>query len=372
MKEKVSQDELKKELRVKVEGIVMGWREDPAKIAEYLQFATRFRQYSHANMRLIYVQNPNASYVASAAAFWAGLPDKNGVPLSETPIWKKRGEQSLKIWKPIIRTSVKDPETGKWNWLSHLSKVDQERAKAENWEIHEKRDFTLAPVYDVSQMNFPQELYPQLMGYGQETPGIEVYYRAACAYAVNELHCPVRENVDMRNALVRGSFTPATNEIQLSDLLRGDGKLSTLLHEIGHAELHADPAVANYTATQQELEADMYALMLEHTMGVETTDARKAHLSGHYQSYLRELQRVAGEKPLELGADSAPFENVIRRYRQQLPAIERYIEQSREAVLQEAEIEASRDEKLDGALTPQHKPAATPLPDRHEPNGLSF
>lgn len=371
MKDKVSQDELKKELRGKVEGIVKGWREDPAKIAEYLQFATRFRQYSHANTRLLFVQNPYASFVASAAAFRAGLPNKNGIPLSETPIWIKKGEHAMRVWCPTVKTLVKNPYTGDLTAFSQLTKEEQERAKAENWETLEKHGFTLVPVFDISQTNASPELYPQLMGYGQDMPGVEVYYRAACAYANSELHCPVRENVDMRSALIRGAFSPQENEIRLSDLLRGDGKLSTLLHEIGHAELHADPAAKSLSTAQVELEADMYALMLEQTMGVETTDARKAHLSGHYQSYLRELQRAAGEKPLELGADSAPFENVIRRYRQQLPAIERYIEQAKEALLQEAET-TRRDEKIGADQKAQRKPAAAPLPDRHEPSGLSF
>lgn len=373
MKDKVSQDELKAELHGKVEGIVNGWREDPAQIAEYLQFTTRFPQYSHANTRLLYAQNPNASYVASASAFRAGLPNKNGVPLSETPVWIKKGERAMRIWCPTVRTFVKKPETGVWEPVSHLSAVDRERAKAENREIREACSFTLVPVFDVSQTDLSQELYPKLMGFGQETPDTEVFFRAARFYAEGELHCPVRENVDLHNALVRGAFSPTSNEIMLSELLRGDGKLSTLLHEIGHAELHADPAAANLSTAQRELEADMYALMLEQTMGVPTTDARKAHLSGHYKAYLQELQRAAEEKPLSLGADSAPFENVIRRYRQQLPKVEEYIDLAKEAMLQEAEAEqVQQSAQIDDKQNVQREPTAVSLSDYGRVSNLSF
>lgn len=373
MKTKASQEELKADLRGKVEGIVNGWREDPARIAEYLQFSTRFRQYSHANTRLLYAQNPNASYVASASAFRAGLPNKNGVPLSETPIWIKKMER-VWIWCLTVKTHAKNPETGEWEQFSHLSKADQERAKSENWEIRESRDFPLVPVFDVSQTNLPPELYPRLVGFGQETIDREVYFRAARSYAVNVLQCTVKENVDMRSALVRGTFSPASNEIRLSELLRGDGKLSTLLHEIGHAELHADPAAAGSSTAQKELEADMYALMLEQTMGVPTTDARKAHLSGHYQTYLHELQKDAEEKPLSLGADSAPFENVIRRYRQQLPAIERCIEQAKEAMRQEGTVERvqQRSVQIDPEQEAQREPTVAPLPDHGRISNFSF
>lgn len=338
MKPKASQDELRKELRGKVEGIVANWRQDPAIIADYLQFAARFPQYSHNNVQLLYAQNPYASFVASASAYKKGLPDKHGEVLSDTPIWIKKGEHAMRIWCPTSQTLVKEPKKGEWKPLSHLTNEQHEAAKAEGWETLERHSFTLVPVFDVSQTELPRELYPKLFGLGEDAPDSEAKINAAKAYASEELKCTVMENADMPGAGLRGAFSRDKNEIKLSALLRGKEKLSTLLHEIGHAELHADPKAAKFSTAQRELEADMYALMLEQRMGLETTNSRKAHLASHYKAYFAEVEAAAEKgKPVELGADSAPFENVIRRYRQQMPVIERYIEIANEAALQASE-----------------------------------
>lgn len=63
--------------------------EDPDKIAEVLQFASNFYQYSLHNMQLIYAQNRFARFVQSFDA------------------WKKmdahvqKGEKGMKIWVPV-------------------------------------------------------------------------------------------------------------------------------------------------------------------------------------------------------------------------------------------------------------------------------
>lgn len=361
MKKAVSQDELRKELHGKVQDIVDNWRQSPEQIAEFLAFAARFRQYSYNNTRLIFAQKPDAAYIAPASAYRIGLPDKDGKPLSDKPIWIKKGEHALRIWCPTVRTCVVDPETNEWISVSHLSDETREKAKSENWVRKEIHGFTLVPVFDVGQTECPQELYPKLLGFGDESPDTETAIQAAVSYASDALHCEVVESEDLRSASVRGYFYPDANRIVLSDLLRGEGKLSTLLHEIGHAELHHDPTAVKLSTAQKELEADMYALLLERLAGVETTDGRKKHLAEHYKMYLREVSASLSDgETLSLGADSEPFTRVLERYREQSPMLEKALRQAKEVDLQRSQSAVQH---------PNPQTVPTPGPGR---SGLSF
>ncbi len=364
MKKSVSQKELKKELREKVETTMKGLREDPAEIADFLKFSARFRKYSYHNTQLLYAQKSDAQFIAPASAFRAGLPDKDGKPLSDKPIWIKKGEHALRIWCPTVRTCVMDPETNEWISVSHLSDETREKAKSENWERKEIHGFTLVPVFDVGQTECPQELYPKLLGYGTDSPDAETAFRAACTYARDVLQCEVVESADLRSATVHGFFQPETNRIVLSDLLRGESRTSTLLHEIGHAELHRDPTAMNLTTAQRELEADMYALMLEQLAGVTTTDTRKRHLTSHYNAYLAQVKNTLQEKgeALTLSSDSEPFTHVLDRYREQSPLLERFL----------AEAQDLRQQLSETPEVAPPTPVPAPTPDYGNTSGLSF
>ena len=342
MTPKKSQKEMQKELHEKVSGIVLTWRENPARIADYLLFAGRFRKYSHVNTRLIYAQRPGASFVASAGAYYAGLPDSAGRKISEDPIYIRKGETALRVWCPTSRTFAARPDTGEWIPFSHLTEKEKVLAIEEGWKTVDHQGFTLVPVFDVSQTTLSRELYPALFGFGEDRPSLDTLLAAARDYATEELHCTVRDGANLGSALKRGAFLPGTVEILLSGLLRGEGKLSTLLHEIGHAELHADPTAADFSTARKELEADMYALMLEGRFGIETSDSRKAHLVAHYAKYRNEIGESAdarsGTGGSLLPAEDEVFDRVIRRYRQQLPILEERIALAMEESLQTKEL----------------------------------
>ncbi len=313
------QEQLRTELKEKVDQLMQSFTRDPEEITNFLLFAERFSHYSPANMRLLYAQNPAARFVAPASVYRKGLPNENGEPLSGTPIFIRKGEHALRIWKPTVCPFVRLPD-GTWAPVSHLSEKGQKKAAAENWERKDVRRFLLVPVFDVAQTDLPPDLYPKLMGFGRELPDMDGRITAAIAYAENVLHCEVRENADLgrMRASVRGLFDPEQNRILLSDMLQGDGKLSTLLHEIGHAELHKDLSAAERASAQKELEADLYALLLEQHIGVETTDARKEHLQAHYGAYRNWVAEQPKDKPVKL---NEPFDNAIRRYQEQLPKL---------------------------------------------------
>lgn len=343
------QEQLRTELKAKVDHLMETFARDPNEIVQYLLFAERFSHYSPANMRLLYAQNPNAQYVAPASAFRNGLPDANGNPLSEQSIFIRKGERALRIWKPTVTPCVWNPDAKRWIARAHLTEEECTRAKAENWKTMDVRRFILVPVFDVAQTDLPPELYPKLLGFGRKLPDMDGKIVSAIAYAENVLHCEVRENADLgkMRASVRGLFDPEQNRILLSDMLQGDGKLSTLLHEIGHAELHKDLAAAERPGVQKELEADLYALLLEQHLGVETTDARKAHLQAHYGAYLHWVEEQPKERNVKL---NEPFDNAIRRYQEQSPQLDIYLKQAiqqgasvTERAVQEPETEPPKE-----------------------------
>ena len=331
-KEASAQDKLRAELKGKVQEVVNKYRTDPRSLAEFLAFSSRFNNYSGHNLRLIWAQNPHANFVAAASYFKAGMPDKNGKAQTNEKIYIKKGERALRIWKPYEITYVYVPQDNGRTIpmpFSHLPKEQQERAKTEGWKLSKSVKFTLVPVFDITQTTALPEVYPKAFGFGGNTYGnAEEIFRGIKNYSENVLNCPVDiGDLRERKTSVRGFFIPDENRIVISDMLSGDGKVSTLIHEVGHAELHRDSAANLKKSTAQiELEADMYSLMIESKLGIEPTEARITHLGAHYEAYMQELQDKLPEgKSLDLNSDMEVLDNVLHRYSDQEALIEEYI-----------------------------------------------
>ena len=319
---KQSQDELRAELEAKVANVVNNYRADPRALAEYVLFSSRFNNYSANNLRLIWSQYPYAQYVTSAYDFSHGLPDKDGKPTISEKIFIKKGEHALRIWKPydVKYTVMPDGSEKRSAWLT---KSERELAKAEKWKELTRKYFTLVPVFDITQTTASPDVYPKLCGLGGvKGTSADARFNVLKNYCENVLNCPIIiRDFGERKATVRGSFYPDLNEIHISDMLEGENKLSTFIHELGHATLHADSYKnASKSTAQIELEADMYALMIERRLGIEPTDARCRHLKAHYDEYIAEI------KSNDINADTELFNNVIDRYREQIPLIDAYLD----------------------------------------------
>ena len=320
--DKHSQDELRTELEAKVANVVNNYRADSRALAEYVLFSSKFNNYSANNLRLIWAQYPYAQYVTSAYDFSHGLPDKNGKPTVSEKIFIKKGERALRIWKPydVKYTLMPDGTEKRSAWLT---KSEREQAKTEKWKELTRKYFTLVPVFDITQTTASPDVYPKLCGLGGvKGTTADMRFEALKNYCENVLNCPITiRDFGERKATVRGSFYPDLNEIHISDMLEGENKLSTFIHELGHATLHADSYKnASKSTAQIELEADMYALMIERRLGIEPTDARCRHLKAHYDEYIAEI------KSTDINADTELFNSVIDRYREQIPLIDAYVD----------------------------------------------
>lgn len=347
-------DELEAHLAARIETLVSDFALDPDKLMEHIRFTARFHKYSSRNLMLIAEQYPTASFIASFSKFAKGIPDKNGVPLTDKDCSVKKGERAIYIYGYRSTEYVVDPDTGRELAVRHLSDKLAARARAEGWEKRTRTYYPIVPVFDISQTNTPPEVYPAVMGFGgTENRDADAQFRAAKNYAENVLGCSV-EICDMgeRKATVRGNFTPSENAIRISSMLSGDGALSTLLHEIGHAELHADEEyLKDKPLSQIELEADMLAIMYEDHLGIAQTDARKAHLHAHYTRYLEQLRAEQGEGYDLLGKDS-PFEHVVAKYQERIELFDEF-----QRLQEDFDLEAKAAQSRAVAVSPEMKPA---------------
>lgn len=320
--DKHSQDELRATLEAKVADVVNNYRADPRALAEYVLFSSRFNNYSANNLRLIWAQYPHAQYVTSAYDFSHGLPGKDGKPTVSEKIFIKKGERALRIWKPydVKYTVMPDGTEKRSAWLT---KSEREQAKAEKWKELTRKYFTLVPVFDITQTTASPDVYPKLCGFGgTKGTSADARFNALKNYCENVLNCPVKvRDFGERKATVRGSYYPDLNEIHISDMLEGENKLSTFIHELGHATLHAD-SYKNATKSEACIEtaADMYAFLIEYKLGIEPTDARCRHLKAHYDEYLKEI------KATDINADNELFNDVIDHFREQIPLIDAYVD----------------------------------------------
>lgn len=130
------------------------YTENPEKMAEVLEFASRFYQYSLHNMQLIYAQNNHAAFVQSFDAW------------KKMDAHVKKGENGMKIWVPVKLTILilSDGQT------VPLSEASEEQKKGYyNGYIEGKKvlRFKIGTVFDIAQTDFPKERYPELysMGY---------------------------------------------------------------------------------------------------------------------------------------------------------------------------------------------------------------
>ena len=197
---------------------------------KYLDFHSKFYNYSAKNTMLIYGQCPNASHVAGYKA------------------WQKHGRQVRKGEKGIVILAP------------CKKKVEDEKTGDKAWRLF---GFTTATVFDISQTDGDEleetdikaqtteaELYRNLKAFG-EAQGFKVLEQAyPGAYGV----C---------------IYKPDGIEIRVDPLLSVELRASILAHELGHALMHnADEYREHSLTSQKELEAESVAYCITQYFGV--------------------------------------------------------------------------------------------------------
>lgn len=317
---KEEKEERKRQLDNKVKEALTALS-SPEILGEYLSFAAKFNKYSQRNIALIYSQNPKASFVAAASFFKAGMPDYNGEKRTEKQIFINKGEKALYILKPYDRKFVRCD--GELIPYANLNKDEKKQVSEEDILI--RTTYIYVPVFDIAQTNAPPEAYPKLMGFGGTTNrSVEEQYNGVVRYAEQELNCPVTvQDLKRSKAVTKGYYNTAENSIVLSDMLSGDGKLSTLLHEVGHAELHRNlRANIDKPSCVVEYEADLYAFLLEEHLGIGSVDSRTRHLQRQHEAMRHD---IPDEKELAKVKNDC-LENAVMKYQKQAELFDWHIE----------------------------------------------
>lgn len=230
------------------EGVKDYFNSDTYKI--FLQTMSKFNNYSLNNLFLIVAQKKDASAVASFNA------------------WKKlgrhvqKGQKALKIWAPY-QVTRKD---GKGQPV--LDKKGQ--------EIKDTR-FRLVPVFDVSQTEgkeLPKPVY-ELEGTHQDYANL---YRAAKETAAAK---GVRLEISKEPMEEHGYYSPAENKIVIRAGMSERETLSTIFHEMAHADLHNPKALEGQklTRTNKELQAESVAYVVANHYGLDTSSYSFGYLA---------------------------------------------------------------------------------------------
>lgn len=284
------QEQLKNELTDRINKLGESFELSPETILDYYSFAGKFYQYSSNNNKLIYSQNPYATFTGSFKFF----KDK-GYSVN-------KGEHGLKILVPVTITMFKIGEN-EWKKISEATPEEKKRVNSNELETKQIKSFKIGTVFDISQTNVPTNEYPKLYSVGYKSEQHAAIYDGVKNYCEAELNCPV-ELVNFDSISLGGHYIPALNKIELNDRLNDSRKLETLLHEMGHAVQHTVDSIKTMPLSQIEFEADSFGLMLQSHFGFEFSETQNLHLVNQYQ----ELKSMT-EK--ELGKDSFNVNNLL-------------------------------------------------------------
>lgn len=234
---------------------------------ELLQTFSKFHEYSLNNSILIYLQKPQASYVASYTSW------KNDFNRQV-----RKGEKAIKILCPVprkvkeVRQKI-DPVT-----MQPMFKEDGS-PDTETKETKMITGFRVGSTFDISQTD--------PIDNGKETPDLEI---------VHDLQGNVEGYEDLKNAIIasapvpvtfaefegdaRGYFSPPENKIVVRSGMSQQQTIKTLIHETTHSILdnasetkkREDAGLDPLPPMDKEIRAESTAFVVANHYGLDTSE----------------------------------------------------------------------------------------------------
>lgn len=247
---------------------------------KYLDFSSKFYNYSTNNTLLISIQKPEATLVGSYT-FWKSQNR-----------YVKKGEKAIKIMAPCttkrkITDIVKDKDG---------NPTFDKDGKLKTHEINQTvfSGFRLVSVFDISQTD------------GAPVPKL-----------LNELTGSSEISKSLTNAITQISSIPITYEplnyngyfdkenkkIVLSNRLEDNQIAKTLIHEYAHSRLHEKVQDYSQNRDKYEIEAESTAYIVSKHFGLDTSEYSFGYLASwsygkgldEYQESLKLVQSIAKE-----------------------------------------------------------------------------
>lgn len=245
---------------------------DSERYKDYLKTMSKFYHYSINNSILIWKQLPEATAVAGYNAW----KEKFGRQV-------KKGEKGISIIVPCSAKSTReiikiDPVTMKPIYDENGNPVTE---KARSTAMR----FKAAAVFDISQTEgkpLPEVPVNELNGDVEN-------YRTMLQALIQAAPCPVRFGDPGSGAY--GCFSRGTQSITIREEMSQQQTLETLIHEIGHAILHADQKEAlQLTRGTREVEAESVAYTVCSHYGIDTSAYSFGYVAAWSQG--KELQTL--------------------------------------------------------------------------------
>lgn len=222
----------------------------------YLKVMSKFHRYSYRNTVLIWMQNPDATYVAGYDAW------KN-----DFNRYVKKGEKGIRIFAPSEYKIQKEQQ--KIDPVTNLPAVDgMGQPVMETVEI-KQRGFMATTVFDISQTEGEElpELVKPLNG---DVKNYEAFMKAIESVSPVPIEYGRTGNAD-------GYYDLEEQKIVLSEYLGPTQTILTTLHEVVHAKLHnleakeqeAEQGVVKDIQTK-EVEAESIAYVVCQRYGIQT------------------------------------------------------------------------------------------------------
>lgn len=270
---------------------------EPERIADFLEFGSRFYRYSLKNNLLIYRENPQAVYCQSFSAW------------NDAGYQVKRGAKGIKVYVPYQATLLKiDGNLVPLEQASQEEKIRYQAGEIES--VTQQKHDGVKAVFDIVQTtcpvlarkNFYQIGYSEQM-YPQMVKGLLSYVEQLSA-TQKEAPAPLQE----------------TGEKAVSDLVYH------ISHEIFELEyLQENP--------ERKFQEAAFGIMLENHFGIVSTQTRKDFLASSW----KEIQEINPEQSL-----FTILNQTYKLCRKKIPEVQKTLEVYLESPQKEVSVVSDR------------------------------
>ncbi len=240
------------------------WKPTFSEYKEILDFRAKFHKYSMRNNALIYMQNPNASYVGSFKHF------------KDLGYKINKGEHGMFVLAPR-KLAMAEVNPGEWKSMKELTEKQLEAVKNGALKVRDKTYFVNGYVFDISQTDCPSEDLPKLLRGMSRKINAEEYYDAL-KNIVGEYGIGFSEE-NLKSVTLKGYYIPSEERIVINERISLTDKAVVITHELSHALLHAGNT--ELSENQIEFEAESTAYIALKQSGFDMSDYSFGYIKGY-------------------------------------------------------------------------------------------
>lgn len=218
----------------------------------FLKFQSQFHNYSFNNQMLIYMQRPDATYVAGFKS-WAKfdrhvMKGEKGISILAPNVYKY--EKEINKVDPKTKKPVRDPLTGE---------IQKEKVEMQG------KSFRKVSVFDLKQTDGKE-----LPSICNELQGNSVNAESIIKSIKKVSEVPIKEEVIESGA--KGYYSRFENVIAINKGMSTDQTAKTLIHEYAHSQLHNTEAAILLDRGTKEVQAESVAYIVSNRFGVDTSE----------------------------------------------------------------------------------------------------